>query len=255
MRRSGLPGVRWIPDPSTARDGDHGGPATCQGRSLDHYKRRVRPCPLQPVARVRGTHGLTADLCARHARMATDLPRLVREWILLEEDERRAAGLAPFEDSQAEDHPELTSAADIVLRLAADLASVAVVRDSLARVLRLQGWAEELHPLVLLAVSEAVANAIEHGSTTGATVDVLLSVDRDGAVVRVSDGGRLGAWLPLRPPAPPSPYELRGRGLLMMGKLAERVEVSSDGRGTRVLLGFSRSLAEPARAVSTVPQG
>ena len=60
---------------------------------------------------------------------------------------------------------------------------------------------------------------------------------------------------PAEAPGPSQPYELRGRGLLMMGKLAERVEVSSDGRGTRVLLGFSRSLAEPARAVSTVPQG
>ena len=189
MRRPGVPGVRWIPDPSTARDGHLGGPAHCQGRSLDQYKRRVRPCLLRPVARVRGTHGLTADLCSRHARMATDLPRLVREWVLLEEDERRAAGLAPFEDSQAEDHLEPPSATDIVLRLAADLASVAVVRDSLARVLRCQGWGEELHPLVLLAVSEAVANAIEHGSTSEATVDVLLSVDRDGAVVRVTDGG------------------------------------------------------------------
>ena len=63
----------------------------CQGRSLDRHQARLRPCALRAVARVRGTHGLAADLCARHTRMATDRLHLVRDWLLLAESERAGA--------------------------------------------------------------------------------------------------------------------------------------------------------------------
>ena len=239
MSVSALPGVTWRLE-ADGGDESREAVALCQGRCLDHYQRRIRPCPLRRVERVRGTHGLTADLCVRHARMATDLPRLVRDWLLQEERDRGPEGRSADEPPPAADRDRPLASADVVLRLAADLASLAVVRASLARALRRQGWADELHPVVLVAVGEAVANAIQHGSTPGSEVAVALSVDREGAVVRVSDGGRLGASLPLTLPVPPARHAVRGRGRRVMWELAERVEVSSDGRGTQVLLEFTR---------------
>ena len=92
--RAGLPSVTWSldVDADDADDaaGTQGEIVLCQGRSLDRHQGRLRPCALSAVARVRGTHGLAADLCARHARMATDRMHLVREWLLLAERERRA---------------------------------------------------------------------------------------------------------------------------------------------------------------------
>jgi hypothetical protein len=59
-------------------------PARCLGRSTDQFGRRVRPCTRPATMRVTGTHGLTADLCVQHARVAADRPRFIRAWLLEE---------------------------------------------------------------------------------------------------------------------------------------------------------------------------
>lgn len=107
---------------------------------------------------------------------------------------------------------------------------------------RIGRWAEQVGvPDVvtidlLLAVGEAVANGVEHayrdvGSDDGApaTVDVELEVraGHPGAVVvRVADHGH---WRP----APTNPG-YRGRGMLMIERLARRVQVLCSPRGTEV---------------------
>lgn len=210
----------------------------CQGRSFDGDGRRVRPCARPPTLRVTGSGMLTADLCTQHARGAIDRPRLVADWLGQEGPDsagadRARAALLPG------DGP-LDAEADLVLRVFAELASLSVARAALSRALRREGWPDELHALVLLAVGEALANAVEHGSSAGAVIQVELTVDADHASVRVADEGRLGAAVPLTiPPLPPlaSP---RGRGLLLMLGLAEEVEVRSRGAGTSLLLRFER---------------
>ena len=89
--RAGLPGVTWSLDVDADESMVQEEVVLCQGRSLDRHQGRLRPCALRAVARVRGTHGLAADLCARHTRMATDRLHLVRDWLLLAERERRAS--------------------------------------------------------------------------------------------------------------------------------------------------------------------
>jgi anti-sigma regulatory factor (Ser/Thr protein kinase) len=82
-----------------------------------------------------------------------------------------------------------------------------------------------------LAVGEAVANGVEHAyrDSGAGTVDVEMQV-RDGhpvaVVVRVADHGQ---WRPV-----PTCAGYRGRGLLMIERLAQRVQVLCSPLGTEV---------------------
>ena len=209
---------------------------------MDALAGRVRPCPHVAVARVRGTHRLTADLCARHARRAIDRPRFVREWVLIGDSGGSQAPLPVLASTEI----AVGVGADVRLPLAADLRAVGVARDAIGALLGRQGWPDTLHRPVQLAASEAVANAVEHGSEPAAIILVLLSAGPESAWIAVADRGRLAAAMPLRPPPVPAPDRTRGRGLHIMARLADHVEVVSDGRGTRVLLRFARSDGDPA---------
>jgi anti-sigma regulatory factor (Ser/Thr protein kinase) len=234
-------------DPAAADD-----PNRCQGRSIDGFGRRVRPCPRAATIRVTGTHRLTADLCWQHARVAVDRPRLVRDWLLQE----LTAGGAPVPGPAAPAAPAVAGSDlrhDLTLRVAAQLASIAEVRGALSAAFRSGGWPDELMPLVVLAVGEAVANAIEHGSGPGGAIEVAVTVRPEWAAVRVVDEGRVGAAVPLVVPVRPSATDTRGRGLLLMLDVAERVEVDAAGSGTSVLLRFARgeraALRRPGSAI------
>ncbi|HTI32655.1 MAG TPA: ATP-binding protein [Miltoncostaea sp.] len=216
-------------------------PARCLGRSSDRFGRRVRPCVRPATLRVTGTHGLTADLCVQHARVAADRPRFIRAWLL----EEMAANGAADPPGARPRRPEPEAGYDLTVRVAAQIASVVEVRDALTGAFRAGGWPEDLMPLVVLAVGEAVANAIEHGSMPGAAVEVAVTVRPHWATVRVADEGRLGAAIPLVAPARPPATRIRGRGLLLMLDLAERVEVDAGGAGTSVLLRFARYEGAP----------
>jgi GAF domain-containing protein/anti-sigma regulatory factor (Ser/Thr protein kinase) len=88
---------------------------------------------------------------------------------------------------------------------------------------------------IVLAASEAVANAIEHAaSPIHRTVEVEASVRDDEVVVVVQD---FGAW---REPVEESD---RGRGFVLMRALMDEVAVEAAPRGTRVTM--RRRLAQP----------
>ena len=97
----------------------------------------------------------------------------------------------------------------------------------------------------LLAVQEALVNAVEHGSLPGAPIDVDVAVDGRRARVRVR-GGRPGSASPSGPPAAPLPSQAHGRGRMIMKALAQRYDTRSSGAGTLVELVFAR--AHPERA-------
>ncbi len=237
-------GVRMGPRGADAETGAP--PARCQGRSTDEFGRRVRPCPRRATVRVTGTHGLTADLCVQHARVAVDRPRLVRDWRLQEVAAGGGAGPAPAPRAGASGEVEH----DLIVRVAAQLASITEVRGVLSGVFGNSGWPDDLMPLVVLAVSEALANAIEHGSAPDAAVEVAVTVRSTWAVVRVVDEGRVGAAVPLVTPLRPPPTQTRGRGLLLMLDFAERVEVGVAGSGTSILLRFARSERRPRSGIA-----
>ena len=138
----------------------------------------------------------------------------------------------------------MTSGVHSCIRVPADIAVVSFVRSAFACVLEREEWPSDGAGRVLLASSEAVTNAIEHGSPAGGAVEVELSVTLDRADIRVLDQGRPGgprAVLPLDPPPPSSP---RGRGLIIISRLADDFDLRVRGGGTEVTAGFLRYPAE-----------
>lgn len=134
------------------------------------------------------------------------------------------------------------------LRVPADMQVVAFVRCAFACLLDREGWPAEGAGRVLLASTEAVANAIEHGSPEGGRVEVELSVTAERTSLRVVDEGRPGVPVPVYPDTPPPITSPRGRGLIIIRRLADDFELAPEGDGTRLEIGFLRSVAEDAEA-------
>jgi anti-sigma regulatory factor (Ser/Thr protein kinase) len=134
------------------------------------------------------------------------------------------------------------------LQVPADLQVVAFVRCAFACVLAREGWPAEGAGRVLLASTEALANAIEHGSPEGGRVAVQLSVTEERTGLSVVDEGRPGVPVPVYPATPPPVSNPRGRGLIIIRGLADDFELVPEGDGTRLEVGFLRSAAEAAEA-------
>lgn len=84
---------------------------------------------------------------------------------------------------------------------------------------------------IVLAVSEAASNAVEHAYTPAAaddTVELTFWIESQALSIEIIDHGR---WRP-----PSYRPEERGRGLLIMQNLIESVLIHYDPHGTRVLL-------------------
>lgn len=130
------------------------------------------------------------------------------------------------------------------LRVPARLTSLAFVRSAIACMLDRDSRSSEETGRLLLAVGEAVTNAIEHGSTRWGVVDVEVTLQPALARLVVTDQGD-----PTRPPridlaAPPPPEgSLRGRGLLIMRELSDEIHVEPVGDGTRLTMLFARPQA------------
>ncbi|GLZ34676.1 hypothetical protein Lesp02_68630 [Lentzea sp. NBRC 105346] len=119
---------------------------------------------------------------------------------------------------------------DLALELPARSGQVAVVRRRMAAWLDDAGLDEDAVANLVLAVSEAVSNAVEHayeGPTTG-TVRVRGEVTDSTVCVAVSDFGR---WR-----VPPAELTSRGRGLLLMRENVDQVLVDRSPAGTTVTL-------------------
>jgi anti-sigma regulatory factor (Ser/Thr protein kinase) len=105
---------------------------------------------------------------------------------------------------------EATTSMQGRLRLEAEPASPRAARRFVERILRLSG-----HPVrqeILLLVSELVTNAVEH---VGHRLELVVAVDRDRIRVEVLDPGVDGPLL-----RQPSPTDPRGRGLLLVDRIA-----------------------------------
>jgi len=104
----------------------------------------------------------------------------------------------------------------------------ATVRDWLGP-LRLTDCAQED---MVLAVSEAASNAVEHAYLTASpddVVEVTFWTERDWVWIEIVDHGR---W---KTPSVLPNY--RGRGIAIMERVVDSVLIHYDSRGTRVLLG------------------
>lgn len=149
-------------------------------------------------------------------------------------------GLSPSDDvALLALRPDPPPAGSISFRLPAEPASLAQLRRRLGRFMALNGATSTEEFEVVLAVSEAAMNAIEHAYGPGdAEFEVQASVSRSVVSAVVSDDG---LWRERR-------GENRGRGLGIMGALMEKVEVSRASSGTTVTMRRALAVGEDGPA-------
>ena len=88
---------------------------------------------------------------------------------------------------------------------------------------------------VLLALDEAISNAIRHGSRAGGPVLVSLEHDGEWIEMTVRDGGPTPR-LPRLPAAAPPVLDTGGRGLWLILQLVDEVRLRRVGHGTQLTL-------------------
>ena len=127
----------------------------------------------------------------------------------------------------------MTTAEPVNLTLPPRSSFLPDIRRTAARTL--QGVDEEVVAEMLLALDEAVSNAIRHGSGGGGPV--LVSVDYDDTWVEmtVRDGGPTPS-LPRLPAEPPPVLQTGGRGLWLILQLVDEVRMQRVGDGTQLVL-------------------
>src|SRR5947209_1851910 len=136
-------------------------------------------------------------------------------------------------EASGQDEPQMRLAAVFELVLAAEPAALSLIRDRLRRWLRTHHWPDaELEDLVL-AVSEAASNVVEHAYPPGVSGDIEI----DGRVNVVAGGGRVaeltirdrGRWRPI-----PERPENRRRGIPLMRAAVAELNIDGTEQGTCV---------------------
>ena len=121
-----------------------------------------------------------------------------------------------------------TLGARVTLQASGEAAGMFAMRQTLRRWLREQGADAEEAEDVVMACNEACENAIEHGYDFGNDLfDVQFVRDGDEVAIAVRDRG---TW------REPQERPGRGRGLPLMRKLMDSVEVQPRPGGTTVLM-------------------
>jgi serine/threonine-protein kinase RsbW len=88
---------------------------------------------------------------------------------------------------------------------------------------------------VLLALDEAVSNAIRHGSRAGDPLEVSVESDSEWVEMSVRDGGPTPR-LPRLPARPPPALQTGGRGLWLILQLVDEVRLQRIGDGIRLTM-------------------
>ncbi|MEU7817642.1 ATP-binding protein [Pseudonocardia sp. NPDC049154] len=118
----------------------------------------------------------------------------------------------------------------------ANPAQLSVIRRQLLGWLAPLGLSTEQKDDVVLAVDEAVANAVRHAYPEDRPGDVELTLWTEGEAlcIEITDHG---SWRPAQGEGGTITGDARGgRGMLLMQHMVETVLVHFDGRGSRVLL-------------------
>ncbi len=123
------------------------------------------------------------------------------------------------------------------LSIPSDFNEVAQVELLVDRVCSNLGVEEDHYGNILIAVTEAVNNAIEHGNRKDAQVDVMVEVangDKEFCFT-VKDQGRGFDFVNLPDPtAPDNLLKENGRGIFLMRNLADEVEFEDNGRSVNI---------------------
>ena len=119
------------------------------------------------------------------------------------------------------------------LTLPPDSSSIPALRRSVAR--SLEGVDADVLADILLALDEAVSNAIRHGSQGGEPVRVSVASDGEWVEMSVHDSGPT-TRLPRLPAEPPPVLQTGGRGLWLILQLVDEVRLQRIEDGTRLMM-------------------
>lgn len=133
----------------------------------------------------------------------------------------------------------------IHLNIPSDLLFERVVRASAAELGTTMGFSDERIEDLKLAVSEAVTNAIEHGSSSGRnSVEVIFALDHDKLEVDIIDrGSGVESFNTERRVVDEEHLDagmLRGFGMYLISELVDQYEVQSSSEGTCLKLRIFR---------------
>jgi len=112
--------------------------------------------------------------------------------------------------------------------------NLAKVRDFIAEIAGSCGFGQHSVYDIKVAVGEAIANAVEHGSPKGEENHVKISCQFDGRNlnIQVADEGVFKKVVP----SPADSVNYRGHGILIMLALMDRVSIDESPFGTTVSL-------------------
>jgi serine/threonine-protein kinase RsbW len=144
-----------------------------------------------------------------------------------------ASGTAGDAATQGEPHPQPSVAFELVL--VAQPAALSVIRDRLRRWFSTHHWPDDEVNDLVLAVSEAAANALEHAYPPGAPGDIEI----DGRINDLPGGSRQvgltvvdhGRWRPI-----PEEPENRRRGIPLMRAVVAELVIHGTDQGTTVMM-------------------
>jgi serine/threonine-protein kinase RsbW len=130
------------------------------------------------------------------------------------------------------------------LRLPLKRASAHLLRTRLASYLAGHGVGRETVDAVVLAADEAFVNSFTHSGQVSGTVRVTPSIEDDRLVLEIRDEGCGFELASLDVRRPPDPLLAHGRGLFLIYRLMDEVEIRTGaGRsGTRVRMATRLSL-------------
>lgn len=125
-------------------------------------------------------------------------------------------------------------------RIPADTRYIAIVRRGVRSLAESVGFTGEAVSDMEVAVSEAVTNSVEHGSSDPSSGAVLVKccASSDRVVVEVEDEAHADASLQELPRS--DPYQERGRGITMIRTLMDEFEDIRTENGMRVRMAKQR---------------
>lgn len=113
-----------------------------------------------------------------------------------------------------------------------DLANVELVEKFVNNICEFEEIDERFYGNILLALTEAVNNAIEHGNGNQSSLDVTVSYSKDGEIIEfiVRDQGRGFDYTKVPDPTLPENLEkLTGRGIFLLTQLSDNVDFRQGG--------------------------
>ncbi|WP_240942181.1 ATP-binding protein [Planosporangium thailandense] len=113
----------------------------------------------------------------------------------------------------------------LALRLPRDASTVPLVRHMLAQMLSTLGVADDCCDDLVLILTEACGNVVQHASDTD-VYEVSAELRDSHCVIAVADTGTADP-IPFLSPSIPPPLADRGRGLHIIRSLADEVELAA----------------------------